>query len=79
MADTDKPISLKLNPALWRVRLVDELLSPKMVRNINVSGPASVRGAIDTAMHGTGFLDFNKQYPNCAIASVEFAGVIDNH
>jgi len=79
MSETDEPISLKLNPALWRIRLVDDLLTPKMIRNINVSGPASVRGAIDTAMHGEGYKDFRKQYPNCVIASVEFAGVLDNH
>lgn len=78
MSETDEPISLKLNPALWRIRLVDDLLTPKMIRNINVSGPASVRGAIDTATHGVGWTDFKKQYPKCAIMSVEFAGVIDN-
>lgn len=78
MPETDEPIPLKLNPTLWRIRIVDELLAPKMVRSVNVSGPASLRGAIDTAMHGAGFTDFKKKYPKCAIASVEFAGVVEN-
>lgn len=71
-------ITLNIKPILWRVRLVDSLFNPKMVRNLTLAGPASVRGAIDTAMHTDGFKEFHKQYPQCAIAVVEFAGQVDN-
>jgi hypothetical protein len=78
MRENTDAITLSMKPALWRIRLVDEIRNPKMVRNLNVSGPASVRGAIDTALHTDGFEEFQKQYPNCAIGSVEFSGQIDN-
>lgn len=58
--------------------MVDDLFNPKMVRNLTVKGPASVRGAADTATHGDGYEDFKKQFPQCAIASIEFAGILDN-
>lgn len=76
--NTDGVISLTAKPALWRVRVVDEIRNPKMVRNLNVSGPVSVRGAIDSAIHCDGFEEFQKQFPNCAIAVVEFAGQVDS-
>lgn len=69
---------LKLKPCLWRIKVVDELMNPKMVRNITVKGPASVKGAVDTALHGDGYEDFKNQFPLCAIAVVEFIGVLDN-
>lgn len=75
---SDDTIALKLRPSLWRCRVVDTLLNPKMVRNLNISGPASVKGAIDTAMHSDGYKEFQEQYPQCALAVVEFAGQIDS-
>lgn len=77
VAETD-PIVLKLKPALWRIKVVDSLFNPKMVRHLTVKGAASVRGAIDTAMHGEGFKDFREQFAECAITGVEFIGVLDN-
>lgn len=75
---SDDTLTLKLRPSLWRCRVVDTLLNPKMVRNLNISGPASVKGAIDTAMHSDGYSDFKQEFPNCAIAVVEFAGQLDS-
>lgn len=77
VAETD-PIALRLKPALWRVKVVDDLFSPKMVRNITVKGMSSIKAAVDAAVNGDGFEDFKKQFPLCAIAVCEFIGVLDN-
>ena len=78
MADVNEPISLRLKPALWRVKVVDDLFAPKMVRNITVKGMSSIKSAVDVAMNGDGFEDFKKQFPLCAVTAVELIGVLDN-
>lgn len=77
VAETD-PIVLKLRPALWRIVVASELFNPKQIRNITVKGSSSLKGAIDAAIHTDAYEDFQKEFPNCAVAKAELLGQIDN-
>ena len=74
----EAPIALVLKPNLWRVIVVNDVANPQRVRNITVKGPATARGAIDSALHTDAFEDFKKEFPLCGIAKIEFMGLLDN-
>ena len=64
---------------LWRVTVADEILNPKLMRNLTVSlDKPSASLAIVEGQQTEGFVMFHKQYPGCVVVKAEFIGLLEN-
>lgn len=64
---------------LWRVTVADEILNPKLMRNLTVQlDKPSASLAIVEAQQVEGFVTFHKQYPKCVVVKIEFIGLLEN-
>lgn len=62
---------------LWRIRLVDSMVTPKTTSVLLIRGGESVFDAATRARKTPGFVAFSKMFPEADISEVCYSGEIE--